>query len=103
VHHSHRRFIAALGAGQIRSWGSLYYSFPLIAESMRTGLSKPDFYGAATIKLLLSGLAAYPLGSAIDRGRGDVIRDADRRPWSPSGLVVQRSASASEPGRSHAE
>jgi hypothetical protein len=70
VHHSHRRFIAALGAGQIRSWGSLYYSFPLIAESMRTGLSKPDFYGAATIKLLLSGLAAYPLGSAIDRERG---------------------------------
>jgi hypothetical protein len=29
-----RRFIAGLGIGQIASWGTLYYSFPLIAERM---------------------------------------------------------------------
>src|SRR3984893_2412597 len=37
------------------------------------GWSKPDLYGAATIGLLLSGLAAYPVGSAIDRGHGRTI------------------------------
>jgi hypothetical protein len=26
--------VTALGIGQICSWGSLYYSFPLIAEAM---------------------------------------------------------------------
>jgi hypothetical protein len=37
------------------------------------GWSKPDLYGAATIGRLLSGLAAYPVGSAIDRGHGRTI------------------------------
>ena len=55
-----RLFITGLGIGQICSWGSVYYSFPLIAEAMgrELGWSKPDLYGAATIGLLLSGLAA---------------------------------------------
>jgi sugar phosphate permease len=68
-------FITGLGIGQICSWGSLYYSFPMIAEAMRNdlGWSRPDLYGAATIGLLLSGLAAYPVGSAIDRGHGRTI------------------------------
>jgi len=70
-----RLFITGLGIGQICSWGSVYYSFPLIAEAMGRdlGWSKPDLYGAATIGLLLSGLAAYPVGSAIDRGHGRTI------------------------------
>jgi hypothetical protein len=70
-----RLFITGLGIGQICSWGSVYYSFPLIAEAMgrELGWSKPDLYGAATIGLLLSGLAAYPVGSAIDRGHGRTI------------------------------
>jgi hypothetical protein len=29
-----RLFIVGLGIGQICSWGSLYYSFPMIAEAM---------------------------------------------------------------------
>jgi hypothetical protein len=70
-----RLFITGLGIGQIGSWGSLYYSFPMIAEAMGgdLGWSKPELYGAATIGLLLSGLAAYPVGSAIDRGHGRTI------------------------------
>ena len=65
-------FITGLGIGQICSWGSLYYSFPLIAEAMGAdlGWSKPALYGAATLGLVLAGLAAYPIGAAIDRGRG---------------------------------
>ncbi len=64
--------ITALGIGQICSWGSLYYSFPLIAEAMgqELGWTKPDLYGAATLGLVLAALAAYPVGVAVDRGYG---------------------------------
>lgn len=68
-------FISALGAAQICSWGTLFYGFPLIAEAMRgeLGWSKPTLYGAATLGMLLAGLAAYPVGAAIDRGHGRVL------------------------------
>lgn len=64
--------ITALGIGQICAFGSLFYSFPLIAEAMRTdlGWSKPELYGAATLGLALAGFASYPVGAAIDRGLG---------------------------------
>src|SRR5690554_3065735 len=64
--------ITALGIGQICSWGSLYYSFPLIAEAMSAdlGWSKPSLYGAATLGLIATALSAYPVGIAIDRGYG---------------------------------
>jgi predicted MFS family arabinose efflux permease len=64
--------ITALGIAQICSWGSLFYSFPLVAEAMRSdlGWSKPQLYGAATLGLALAAFAAYPVGAAIDRGRG---------------------------------
>ena len=68
-------FITALGIGQICSWGSLYYSFPLIADAMgrELGWSKPELYTAATLGLALSGLTAYPVGVAIDRGHGRIL------------------------------
>jgi MFS family permease len=68
-------FISALGAAQICSWGTLFYGFPLIAEAMRTdlGWSKTELYGAATVGMLLAGLAAYPVGTAIDRGHGRTL------------------------------
>ncbi|KQZ79013.1 MFS transporter [Mesorhizobium sp. Root157] len=68
-------FISALGAAQICSWGTIFYGFPLIAEAMRAdlGWSKSELYGAATIGVLLAGLAAYPVGAAIDRGHGRLI------------------------------
>lgn len=67
--------ITALGIAQICSWGSLYYSFPLIGEAMRLdlGWSKPQIYGAATLGMALAGVAAYPVGAAIDRGRGRYV------------------------------
>lgn len=73
--HGRHFFITGLGIGQICSWGSLYYSFPLIAEAMELELrySKPQLYGAATLGLVLCGLAAYPVGAAIDRGHGRTI------------------------------
>ena len=73
-----RRFIAGLGIGQIVSWGSFYYAFPLIAPPMgqELGLSKPEIYGAATFGLVIGSLANYPVGSAIDRGHGRTLMAA---------------------------
>ncbi|HYD68888.1 MFS transporter, partial [Azospirillum sp.] len=72
---SRRRFVAALGVGQIVAWGTLYYSFPLLAGPMAAefGVGKPAVYGAATLGLVVAGLAAYPVGAAIDRGRGRAV------------------------------
>jgi MFS family permease len=71
-------FISALGAAQICSWGTLFYGFPLIAEAMRIdlGWSRPTLYGGATLGMLFAGLAAYPIGAAIDRGHGRLIMAA---------------------------
>ncbi|MEO6012069.1 MAG: MFS transporter [Devosia sp.] len=65
-------FITGLGIAQICSWGSLYYSFPLIAAAMESelGWSKTDLYLGATIGILLSALIAVPVGAVIDRGHG---------------------------------
>ncbi|MHA6299942.1 MFS transporter [Devosia sp. CAU 1758] len=68
-------FITGLGIAQICSWGSLYYSFPLIAAAMEAdlGWSKTDLYLGATIGLLISALVAFPVGAAIDRGHGRYV------------------------------
>lgn len=68
-------FISGLGVAQIASWGSLYYSFPLIATAMEAdlGWSKTALYGAATLGALLSAVLAVPIGTAIDRGHGRLI------------------------------
>ena len=64
--------VTALGIAQICSWGTIYYNFALMAEAMRVdlGWSKTAIYGAATLGLTLAGVAAYPVGVAIDRGLG---------------------------------
>lgn len=71
----HHWFITGLGIGQIVSWGSFYYSFPLIAEPMgqELGLTKPEVYGAATFGLAVAGIAAYPIGAFIDKGGGRAV------------------------------
>ena len=70
-----RAFLAALGIGQVCSWGTLYYSFPQISSAMAAdfGWERSQQYGALTLGLLLSGLASYPIGLAIDRGHGRSI------------------------------
>ncbi len=67
--------IPAMGIAQICSWGSIFYSFPLIAEAMRLdlGWDKPQLYLAATLGVLLAAACAYPVGAAIDRGHGRFV------------------------------
>lgn len=66
---------ALLGIGQICSWGTLYYSFPLIVLRMETelGWSKSEVYAGATIGLAMTALFSYPVGVGIDRGYGKWI------------------------------
>lgn len=72
---AHHVFISMLGLGQICSWGSLYYAFPLLAGQIETefGWSRTDLYGAATAGLILGALASFPIGRAIDQGHGRAI------------------------------
>lgn len=69
---------AALGVGQIISWGSLLYAFPLLAGPMAAelGWSKIETYLLASLALGVAGLSAYPVGRAIDNGNGRAVMAA---------------------------
>lgn len=62
----------ALALAQLVSWGSVYYSFSLFVVPMEhaMGWSRPQTNAALSFGLLVSGLAAYPVGTWIDRGYG---------------------------------
>ncbi|WP_374954953.1 MFS transporter [Paraburkholderia sp. BL21I4N1] len=62
----------ALALAQLVSWGSVYYSFSLLMVPMEQtmGWSRTATNGALSVGLLVSGLAAYPVGRWIDHGLG---------------------------------
>lgn len=70
-----RNFITGLGIGQVVSWGTIYYAFPVVADRMAADLvaSRPDMYVGATIAFLVSAVVAYPVGHWIDRGHGRAV------------------------------
>jgi len=63
-----KRAICGLGIAQIISWGSLYYTIAVLGENMRRDLNVSEtlFFGAFTLSLFLSGLAAPGAGRLID-------------------------------------
>jgi hypothetical protein len=68
--------IAALGVTQIIGYGTLYYSFSILAPDMAVSLawSQEWVFGALSIALLIGGLTAPWLGVLIDRiGAGRVM------------------------------
>lgn len=64
--------LALLGLAQICSWGTLYYSFPQLAQAMLAEFNwaKSDVYAALSICLIFSSFAAIPIGKLIDKGLG---------------------------------
>ena len=68
--------IAALGLTQIIGYGTLYYSFGILAPAMARDLGWPEewVFGALSIALLTGGLIAPWSGRWIDRfGAGRVM------------------------------
>ena len=51
------------------SWGILYYAFPVLLPAMERdlGWSRTTLIGAYTVAVIVSGLAALPVGRLLDR------------------------------------
>lgn len=64
-----------LAGAQLVSWGSIYYGFSLFVVPMEAelGWSRAAINGALSLGLLISGLAAYPVGTWIDRHGGRAL------------------------------
>ena len=67
-----------LSLAQLLGWGALYYAFGLLIEPLTAELSmsRPAVAGAFSLALLISGLAAWPVGMLIDRGHGRAVMSA---------------------------
>jgi predicted MFS family arabinose efflux permease len=62
----------ALAAGQLVTWGIIYYAFSLFVVPMEEALgwSRTALNGALSLGLLVAGLCAFAVGSWIDRQGG---------------------------------
>lgn len=65
----------ALATAQLVSWGSIYYGFSLFVVPLEQsmGWHRTWTEAALSVGLLVSGLAAYPVGAWIDRGHGRLV------------------------------
>jgi sugar phosphate permease len=65
----------ALGVTQIVSWGSMYYAFPLLLAPIEQelGWHRASVAGAFSLRLLVAGVAAFPVGVLIDRLGGRAL------------------------------
>lgn len=65
----------ALAIAQLVSWGAIYYGFSLFVVPMEhaLGWSRTSTNAALSVGLLVSGLAAYQIGSWIDHGHGRAV------------------------------
>ena len=70
--------IGILAVSQIVSWGTLYYSFTILAAGMQRdlGLASELVFGALSWSLLMAGLAAAPAGILLDRYGGRLVMAA---------------------------
>ncbi|MEX3845372.1 MULTISPECIES: MFS transporter [unclassified Paraburkholderia] len=65
----------ALATAQLVSWGAIYYAFSLFVVPMEhaLGWDRTSTNAALSVGLLVSGLAAYPVGTWIDHGHGRAV------------------------------
>jgi MFS family permease len=61
--------LVAVAAAQVTSWGILFYSFSVFLAPMQAefGWSVTQLTGAYSLALLISGMAAMPVGRWLDR------------------------------------
>jgi MFS family permease len=70
-----RLVVPALSLTQLMSWGAMYYAFAVLIEPMSAelGLSRTELSARYSIGLLVTGLAAWPVGMLIDRGHSRAV------------------------------
>lgn len=72
-----RKPVVILAITQLVSWGMLYYAFGVLASRIQSdlALTASQTFGAFSLSVLVAGLAATPVGIAIDRhgGRGIMV------------------------------
>lgn len=87
----------ALAIAQLVAWGAVYYAFSLFVVPMERelGWSRAATNAALSLGLLVSGLAAYPVGKWIDHGHGravmttgSLLASAMLAVWSQAGSLV---------------
>ncbi|MFN7197673.1 MAG: MFS transporter, partial [Hylemonella sp.] len=68
--HRPAALVGWLSLAQLISWGSVFYLFGLLLESVEQalGLSRAQASLAFSLALLAEGLLAWPVGRLIDRG-----------------------------------
>lgn len=61
--------LVGLSAAEMISWGIVFYTFPVFLQPMESelGWSRAEVSGAFSLALLVSGLAAVPVGRWLDR------------------------------------
>lgn len=61
--------VSALGLTQIIGYGTLYYSFSILAPGMAAdlGLSLAEVFGVFSVSLFIGGLSATYIGKQMDR------------------------------------
>ena len=93
--HPARKTIAVLAVTQILSWGSLYYAIAVLAPQIRleTGWRAEAVLGAFSLSLLVSGLAATPVGVLLDRHGGRLVMGAGSLVSGAGMLLLSRSHS----------
>lgn len=66
------RLIWCIALGQMIGWGTLFSVFPLFLAPMEAelGWSRAEINAGLTLGLLVSGLAAVPVGQVVDRHGG---------------------------------
>ena len=64
-----RGLVPGLATTETVSWGILYYAFPVLLPAMERdlGWSRTTLIGAYTVAVIVSGLAALPVGRLLDR------------------------------------
>ncbi|MGA2083876.1 MAG: MFS transporter [Holophaga sp.] len=70
-----RGLVGVLGVTQILSWGTLFYSFPILVLPMGRdlGWSPQRLNGAVSVGLLAMGAASVPMGAWIDHHGGRAV------------------------------
>ncbi|WP_177243308.1 MFS transporter [Bradyrhizobium sp. Gha] len=68
-------FVGLLSLAQLISWGALYYTFAVVSVPIERdlGWDKATVNGAWSTGLLITGLAAFPVGMLLDRLGGRII------------------------------